>query len=291
VELPDYFNKLNGIVRNAAKGLGIRDAFFKYFSIQKIISTIDYKILAEDIFLSTFSIMGSILFVLFFYVFIVTGHQGIYESFKRRYVTKKVEPEIKAIRKKHDEDKEHPVPEEVIVEEIHDKEEVISGTFRAITEQIQRYLVAKVAVNLAAGIVVTIVLYLMDIDFPIIWGLFVFLFNFIPTIGSALALILPVIMALIQYESAGFALITAGVLAGVQTIFFNVLEPLFIGKRLNLNPLLILFSVLIWGYIWGIVGMLLSVPLTAIIKIVIANSRSKNMIFVNNLMSKETEVE
>jgi len=284
-ELPEYYNRLNGIVRDAAKSIGIKDAYFKYFSIQKIIASIDYKLMAGDVFSSTLSIMGSILFVLFFFIFIVTGHSGVYESIKKRYVTKKVEPEIKALKKIIDE--ELPIAPEVIEVKIHDKETVLSNTFRTITKQIQHYIVAKISVNLAAGLAVTGIMYIMDIDFPIIWGLFTFLFNFIPSIGSAIALILPVIMALIQYESLSFALLTTGVMAAVQTLFFNLFEPMFIGRRLNLNPLLILMSVLIWGYIWGIVGMLLAVPLTAVIKIILANSKSQDMVFINDIMSKE----
>jgi AI-2 transport protein TqsA len=290
-QLPEYFNKLNNIVRDAAADLRIRDKDILNFSIQKVLAQIDYKILAGGLFESTFPLIGSVLFVLFFFIFIVTGHSSVYESIKRRYVTKKVQPEIRALKKRIDEDKDHPVAPEVIEEEIHDKEAVLSNTFKAITEQIQRYIIAKVSVNLAAGITVTGVLSLLGVDFPIIWGLSAFLFNFIPTIGSAIALILPSLMALIQYESIGFALLVVGILAVVQTVFFNVFEPLIIGKRLNLNPLLILFSVLIWGYIWGIVGMLLSVPLTAVIKIILANSRSQNLMFINDLMSKETKGE
>jgi AI-2 transport protein TqsA len=286
-QLPEYFNKLNNIVREAALSLRIRDKDILNFSIQRLIAQIDYKILAGGLFESTFPIMGSIFFVLFFYIFIVTGHSSVYESIKRRYVTKKVEPEIRAIKKRIDEDKEHPLAPEEIEEEIHDKEAVLSNTFKAITEQIQRYIIAKVFVNLAAGVAVAVILAIMGVDFPIIWGLVAFLFNFIPSIGSAIALILPALMTLIQFESIGYALVVVGVLALVQTVFFNVFEPLIIGKRLNLNPLLILFSVLIWGYIWGIVGMLLSVPLTAVIKIILANSRSQNLIFINDLMSKE----
>jgi predicted PurR-regulated permease PerM len=77
------------------------------------------------------------------------------------------------------------------------------------------------------------------------------------------------------------------IIAAIQTLFFNFLEPQIIGRRLNLNPLLILLSVLLWGYVWGIVGMLLSVPLTAIIKIIMSNSESKDMQFLSDLMSKE----
>jgi predicted PurR-regulated permease PerM len=92
---------------------------------------------------------------------------------------------------------------------------------------------------------------------------------------------------LIQTGSAGFTILLAVIIASIQTLFFNFLEPQIIGRRLNLNPLLILLSVLLWGYVWGIVGMLLSVPLTAIIKIIMSNSESKDMQFLSDLMSKE----
>ncbi len=130
---------------------------------------------------------------------------------------------------------------------------------------------------------------LVGIDYPIVWGLFVFIFNFIPTIGSAAALVFPVLFTLVQFDSFGTVLLVIAIMAGIQTLAFNVAEPMIIGKRLNLNPLLILLSVLVWGYIWGIVGMLLSVPLTAIIKIIISNSTSPNMEFFEHLMSQEKE--
>ena len=172
------------------------------------------------------------------------------------------------------------------IAEAQDQESTkISDTFKSITQQIQRYVITKIGMNLGAGITIGIVLSIFGLDFAIIWGVFVFLFNFIPTIGSAVALIAPALMALIQSESIGYALLIAGIVAGIQTAFFNLLEPMILGKRLNLNPLVILFSVLIWGYIWGIVGMLLSVPLTAIIKIVISNSESKHLKFIGDLMS------
>ena len=166
------------------------------------------------------------------------------------------------------------------------KEEKLANTFRTITEQIQRYIILKILINLTAGVIVAVFLAILGVDFPIIWGLFVFIFNFIPTIGSAISLVLPVTMALLEYESFTFALIVALILIAIQTLFFNILETSFVGKRLNLNPLLILLAVLIWGYIWGIVGMLLAVPLTAIIKIIISNSNSRNLNFLADLMSK-----
>jgi predicted PurR-regulated permease PerM len=167
------------------------------------------------------------------------------------------------------------------------REQQLEATFKKITEQIQRYILAKVGVNLIAGIITTIVLAIIGVDFPIVWGLFVFLFNFIPTIGSAIALVFPVLFTLVQFDSFGTVILVLALMAGIQTLAFNVAEPMILGKRLNLNPLLILLSVLLWGYIWGIVGMLLSVPLTAIIKIIISNSNSPNMEFFEHLMTQE----
>ncbi|HED36983.1 MAG TPA: AI-2E family transporter, partial [Ignavibacteria bacterium] len=279
-QLPTYEDKLNKIVTDAALSLGVNSPFFKEFSIQKMIAQIDYRILAGGIFTSTFSFLGSFLFVLFFFIFVVTGHGMIYEAIKRRYVNKKVKPGLKELRKKYNKNKEAAdsdfdqwIDDKMNIER-DEKEKKLSSTFKAINEQIQRYIVVKIAINLSAGIIVWILLALFGVDFPIVWGMFTFLFNFIPTIGSAFALALPTLMVLIQFGSISFALLIALVLAGVQTLFFSLIETTIMGKRLNLNPLLILLSVLVWGYIWGVVGMLLSVPLTAIIKIIISNSES-----------------
>ncbi len=288
-QLPVYADKLNKIVISTAASLGIQDQFFKNFSIQNLAAEIDYKLLAGSVFNSTFSFLQNIFFILLFFIFVVTGHTTIYEAIRKRYVYKKVKPELKEIKKKYGS-----VPE--AASEIdqwmgnkyniekHEKEERLSNTFREINDQIKKYIIAKIAINLSAGIIVALLLAAFGVDFPVIWGIFTFLLNFIPSIGSAIALILPAVIVLIQSGSVGYALLIALVMAGIQTLFFNVAEPAVIGKRLNLNPMLILLSVLVWGYIWGVAGMLLSVPLTAIIKIIISNSESKNLKFISDLM-------
>ncbi len=290
-QFPVYEKKLSDMIQNAAVSLGITDPNFTNFSIEKILSNINFPVLAGGIFSSTFSLLGNILFVLFFFVFVMSGHKMMYEAVKKRYVNKKVKPELKKIKRKFKNDRvgmnsdfEQWMGDQYNIE-IHSKEEKFERMFKAIIEQIQRYIISKIIINLSTAVSAAVILALFGLDFPVIWGVFIFLLNFIPTIGSAFALILPVIMALIQFGSFGYALLIALVLAVLQTISFNVIEPSALGKRLNLNPLLILFSLLIWGYIWGIVGMLLSVPLTAIIKIIISNSDSKNLIFLNDIMS------
>ena len=206
--------------------------------------------------------------------------------------SKKSSPELKEI-KENIQNSTATVDDQKLLDKFHndrhEREQQLETTFKKITEQIQRYIIAKVGVNLIAGIITTIVLSIIGVDFPIVWGLFVFLFNFIPTIGSAIALVFPVLFSLVQFDSVGTMILVLALMAGIQTLAFNVAEPMILGKRLNLNPLLILLSVLVWGYIWGIVGMLLSVPLTAIIKIIISNSTSPNMKFFEHLMSQEKE--
>lgn len=290
--LPAYGEKLSTMVQNTSIAWGLTDPFFTQFSFDQLLAKLNIQNLAGGLFSSTFSLLGSVLFVLFFFLFVLSGNKTIYKAIKHRYVFKKVSPELKKI-KKNLQHIEHNVDEQKLLDELHHerqlREQQLETTFKKITEQIQRYIIAKVGVNLAAGIITTVVLSIIGVDFPIVWGLFVFLFNFIPAIGSAAALVFPVLFTLVQFDSIGTILLVLAIMAGIQTLAFNVAEPMILGKRLNLNPLLILLSVLVWGYIWGIVGMLLSVPLTAIIKIIISNSNSPNMEFFGQLMSQEKE--
>ncbi len=290
--LPIYGEKLSNMVKVTTVSWGITDPFFTEFSFDQLLAKLNLQNIAGGIFSSTVSLLGSVLFVLFFFLFVLSGNEAIYKSIKHRYVFKKVSPELKNI-KKNLQHKDTSVDEQKLLDEFQKerqlREQQLEATFKKITEQIQRYIIAKVGVNLIAGIITTVVLSIIGVDFPIVWGLFVFLFNFIPTIGSAAALVFPVLFSLVQFDSAGTMILVLALMAGIQTLAFNVAEPMILGKRLNLNPLLILLSVLVWGYIWGIVGMLLSVPLTAIIKIIISNSTSPNMQFFEHLMSQEKE--
>ena len=152
-----------------------------------------------------------------------------------------------------------------------DVSEKIVGVVTKINDQIQQYLVAKTMVSLLTAILVGIVLYLFDIEFIGIWILLTFLLNFIPNVGSMVATLLPIPIAVIQYDNFGVVIWIVLCILIIQLAIGNVLEPKVVGKRINLSPLVLLFSLALWGYIWGIVGMFLAVPLMVMIRIILEN--------------------
>jgi predicted PurR-regulated permease PerM len=287
--IPAYEVRLNHIVSTTAISLHLKERLLIHFDISKILQSVNYTVLAGGIFSSTLSIVASGLLTLFFFIFISSGHNQIFEAIRMRYVEKGVKSTLEQMKKQLKQGKDvnySGYEENEALETLTIQRELrLRKTFKDITERVQRYIITKFLISLTVGLVVGIILRLFNIEFFIIWATFAVLLNFIPNIGSVIAVILPSLMALVQYESFGYAILVAVVLIIVQNIIGNIIEPKIFGDRLGLNPLVILLSLLLWGYIWGIIGMFLSVPLTAIIKIIFSNSTSKNMRFITNLMS------
>lgn len=143
--------------------------------------------------------------------------------------------------------------------------------FATITREVQRYLVVKTAVGLMTGVIVWGWAALLKVPFPLLWGLVAFVFNYIPVIGSILAAVAPVLVTLVQYGIGRAALLALGYLA-VNFLVGNVIEPISMGRSFGLSTLVVFLSLVFWGWLWGPVGMLLSVPLTMVIKIMLDNS-------------------
>lgn len=286
-ELPAYQEKLDSIVIRTAQSFGLNDAMFSEFNFQTILKDLDYGGIASGFFSSTLSLFSTVFFVLFFFIFVSTGHKNIIEAIKKRFVERNVKSSIKELKKKRKPEVDSQVEgrSKSDFEQLkQSKEEKIEGAFKNITQQIQGYIAAKFLISLLTGSLVGVILWLFGVDFAIVWAVLTFLLNFIPNIGSVIAVILPALMTLVQFESFGYTLLVSLIIVGVQNIIGNIIEPKIMGNRLGLNPLVILLSLLVWGYIWGIMGMFLSVPLTAIVKIAISNSNSKNMNFLSDLM-------
>jgi predicted PurR-regulated permease PerM len=143
-----------------------------------------------------------------------------------------------------------------------------------INSQIQRYLIAKGLISLATGLLFYIVLQAFNVEFALIWSLSAFLLNFIPNIGSVIATILPLPIVYIQFGHFSTVFWVALFLVVIQVIIGNFIDPRIVGKSLHLSPLVVLFSLMFWGWLWGFIGMFLAVPIAVIIKIIFENSRS-----------------
>ena len=111
----------------------------------------------------------------------------------------------------------------------------------------------------------------MDLDFPILLGLVAFVLNFVPTIGSIIAAVPAMVLALILHDVGWMLVVGLGYL-GINTLFGNLLEPNLMGRRLGLSTLVVVLSLIFWGWVWGPIGALLSVPLTMVLKIVLENT-------------------
>lgn len=289
-QLPALETKLNSIISSTAIGLGIKDPSFTRFNLSKILQELDYGGIASGLFSSTLSLFSSVFFVLFFFIFISSGHARIFETIRMRYVEKNVKTSLKKFKKEllgKDKDTVAQMNSEFELEiekTKKEREEKLRKTFKDITEQVQKYITTKFFISLLTGLFIGLVLWIFGVDYVIVWIVLSVLLNFIPNIGSVIAVILASLMTLVQFESFGYAMLVAAILILIQNLMGNVLEPKIFGDRLGLNPIVILLSLLVWGYLWGIVGMFLSVPLTAIVKIVISNSGSKNLNFISNLM-------
>jgi len=168
---------------------------------------------------------------------------------------------------------------------LHDPDATFGRVSNALKE-VQKYLIVKTGISLAAGVFITGWALVWNLDFPVLWGLLAFVLHYIPNLGGIIAAIPTVVVAMIQH-GVGTAL---GVLAGYMVITFilgNVVEPRVMGRTLGLSELVVLLSMIFFGWLWGPVGALLSVPLTMILKISLIHSRDLRWVAV--LLGRTTD--
>ncbi len=138
--------------------------------------------------------------------------------------------------------------------------------FTRFADTMNRYIAIKTSISIGTGLLVTCLLLLLGVDYPILWGLLAFLLNFVPAIGSLIAAIPAVLLGLVESGPMTALLVAVGYLA-INLILGNIVEPRFMGGRLGLSTLVVFLSLVLWGWLFGPVGMLLSVPLTMTVKI------------------------
>ena len=141
-----------------------------------------------------------------------------------------------------------------------------------MNRQMSKYLLIKVVISVATGILFYFASVLTGLDFALVWGVLAAILNFIPTIGSIVSTAGTIIMAIIQFSPDwGYVSYVSLLMVSIEMVLGNIIDPRLQGVQLNISPFVILISLAIWGYIWGIAGMFLSVPLTSIIQIISAN--------------------
>jgi predicted PurR-regulated permease PerM len=190
------------------------------------------------LFSSVIGIFGDFVLILIYVVFLLSEMGSIRERIKRAYT-----------------------------QERSDKiAEIVSQIFN----DIKKYIAGKTLINLIQGIVFGLILWAFGVDFYLVWGFLCFITHYIPNIGSLISTILPGLTALLQFDNIVTPIIIIILLIVVQNVIGNIFEPKYLGDQLDLSPLLLLFSLIFWGYVWGIVGMILSVPIMSMLKIVLS---------------------
>ncbi|MBI1913381.1 MAG: AI-2E family transporter [Planctomycetes bacterium] len=148
----------------------------------------------------------------------------------------------------------------------------VRGIMASINAAIARYLAVKALINLLVAVLTMLVLAVFGVPFVAMWGILTFLFNFIPYLGSVVATLAPLVVCLLEFsDRLWIVLVVAVLLVLIQQVLGVYLEPRLMGRRLGVSPLLILLSLSFWGVLWGVVGMILAVPLLMVFKIVLDN--------------------
>lgn len=164
----------------------------------------------------------------------------------------------------------------------------LSKVLREINSAMRTYLGVKTFTSILTAVLSWIVFYFVGVDFALFWAFLIFLFNYVPSIGSITATILPGLLALVQFDTlTPFLVIIIGVSA-IQLLVGNILEPRLMGDILNISPLVVVLALILWAMLWGVVGMLLSVPITVAIIIICAQFETTRGVAI--LLSKNGKI-
>jgi predicted PurR-regulated permease PerM len=246
--LPAYEGKFTGIWNRIAGLVGLQpDAFKSGWAfrddprIAEYLRGFSVPDVVQSLLESANTLLSNLVLVFLFLLFILLGRDNLLNKIKKAF-----SPEV--------------------------SERVIT-MMRGIRSSTQKYIVIKTLVSfLVAGLVMLVTL-AFGLDFVVVWGILTFILNFIPNLGPLVASVLPILFALVQFDNPMIAVWLGIIIIVMHFSVGNVLEPAMMGRSIQLSPLLILFSLIFWGSVWGIAGMFLSVPLTAIIKIGLDNIR------------------
>lgn len=154
-----------------------------------------------------------------------------------------------------------------------DKKRAVEAA-RTLRSEMARYLFTITCINIGLGITTGLAMYFLGMPNPVLWGVVVAVFNFVPYVGALASLAVITVVALLSFENAGHALLVPAVVYTIDSLEGQIVTPMITGKSLSLNPVVIFLGLLFWGWLWGIVGALIAVPLLVAFKIVCDHVKS-----------------
>ncbi|MCX7833746.1 MAG: AI-2E family transporter [Ignavibacteria bacterium] len=241
-QAPTYQNKFLMLYGEIGKLIQSNKTIFEFLqnniNLDQFIKNINIGSILESILTSLTGLFINFILILIYVVFIITEIRDFKKRLKQAYTLKKAT--------------------------------AISNAIDDVFDDIKSYLLNKSLINFVHAVIAYIVMVIFNVDFAIVWAFLIFLAAYIPNIGATISTIIPFLSALLQYGSLGIPLIVLLLLSAIGFVMGNIVEPKVFGNKLNLSPILILFALIFWGYLWGIVGMFLAVPIMSMIKIILS---------------------
>jgi AI-2 transport protein TqsA len=147
----------------------------------------------------------------------------------------------------------------------------VAQNMQRIKQTVESYILLKTLISILTGFLSYLIMLIIGVDFALFWAFLIFLLNYIPNIGSIIATIFPALLSLVQFDSVVPAMIVFFGIGAIQFTVGNLLEPRIFGKSLNMSALAVVLSLTFWGFVWGIPGMFLCVPISVVIMIILNN--------------------
>lgn len=251
--LPIYENNIIHVEKliNSTFNINVENLFSDFFV------DFDFSNIIKNIINSVSSTFGSIFMILIYVLFIFMEESASSNKLKFIYSTQEKYNEARTLLKD-------------------------------IENSISSYITLKTLVSFITGTLSYIVLLIIGIDVPLFWAFLIFLLNYIPTIGSLIATLFPTVIALLQFGEFTPSLLILTFVGLIQVIVGNIIEPKIVGNSLNVSSLVVILSLTIWGSIWGVFGMVISVPITVIMIIIFSRFESTKNIAI--LLSEKGEI-
>lgn len=258
-ELPKYEQKFREMSLSILRNLNLSDADMQNLNeslkIKNLLMEGSITSALTGVFTSVISVFGDFVLIIIYIIFLLSELGSIRERIKRAFSK--------------------------------ERSNKITEIIQEIFTDVKKYILGKTLVNLLQGVIFGAILWMFGVDFYLVWGFLCFFSHYVPNFGSLISTVLPGLLAFLQFDNIITPIIIIILLIVVQNIIGNILEPKFLGDQLDLSPLLLLVSLIFWGYVWGIVGMILSVPIMSMLKITL--SKFENTKSISILMSYKKE--